>query len=116
MQQVMTNHLLTQKIFQEVAQKTDELYEMLLNIQESYNPWLPNANEEEEGRLNQLSVDSGVQPPSLFDHVIGLSPEEIENMSFSDLETTLVDSLVLPQPSSSPPWCAGYFLLENSIG
>ena len=102
--------------FQEVAQKTDELYEMLLNIQESYNPWLPNANEEEEGRLNQLSVDSGVQPPSLFDPLIGLSPEEIENMIFSDLETTLVDSLVLPQPSSSPPWCAGYFLLENSIG
>ena len=102
--------------FQEVAQKSSELYEMFLNLQESYNPWLPNASEEEEGRLNQLSVDSGVQPPSLFDHVIGLSPEELENMSFSDLETTLLDSLVPPQPSSSPPWCAGYFLLENSIG
>ena len=102
--------------FQEVAQKSSELYEMFLNLQESYNPWLPNANEEEEGRLNQLSVDSGVQPPSLLDQVIGLSPEELENISLSELETTLLDSLGPPQPSSSPPWCAGYFLLENSIG
>ena len=97
--------------FQEVAQKTDELYEMLLNIQESYNPWLPNANEEEEGRLNQSSNEDD----PLFDHLYSL--EEIENMSFRDLETTLVDSDVLPEPSS-PPWCAGYKrnFLENSIG
>ena len=102
--------------FHEVAQKSSELYEMVLNLQASYNPiWLPIASEEEEGRLNQLSVDSGVQPPSLLDQVIGLSPEELENISLSELETTLLDSLVPPQPSSSPPWCAGYFLVENSI-
>ena len=103
--------------FQEVAQKTDEFYEQLLNLQASVlarqaNPWLPNANEEEEGRLNQPSNEDD----PLFDHLIGYSLEEIENMSFRDLETTLVDSDVLPQPSSSPPWCAGYKLLENSIG
>ena len=76
---------------------------MLLNIQESIlarqaNPWLPNANEEEEGRLNQPSNEDD----PLFDHLIGYSLEEIENMSFRDLETTLVDSDVLPQPSSPP--------------
>ena len=102
--------------FQEVAQKTDELYEQLLNLQASVlarqaNPWLPNSNEEEEGRLNQCSNEDD----PLFDHLYSL--EEIENMSFRDLETTLVDSDVLPQPSS-PPWCAGYKrnFLENSIG
>ena len=60
-----------------------------------------NANGEEEGRLNQLSVDSGVQPPSLLDQVIGLSPEELENISLSELETTLLDSL--GPPSLHPP-------------
>ena len=105
--------------FHEVAQKSSELYELVLNLQESYNPiWLPIASEEEEGRLNQLSLDSGVQPPSLldqFDQVIALSPEALENISISELETTLVDPLWPPLPSSSPPWCAGYFLVENSI-
>ena len=105
--------------FHEVAQKSSELLELVLNLQESYNPvWLPIASEEEEGRLNQLSLDSGVQPPSLLDQldqVIGLSPEALENISLSELETTLVDPLWPPLPSSSPPWCAGYFLVENSI-
>ena len=103
-----------------MAQKTDELYEQLLNLQASVlarqaNPWLTNSYEEEEGRLNQCSNEDD----PLFDHLYSL--EEIENMSFRDLELTLVDSDVgadvLPQPSS-PPWCAGYKrnFLENSIG
>ena len=104
--------------FQEVALKTDEFYEQLLNLQASQlarqaNPWLSNSNEEEEGRLNQHSNEDD----PLFDHMIGYSLEEIENMSFRDLDLTIVDSDVLPQPSS-PPWCAGYKrnFLENSIG
>ena len=104
--------------FQEVAQKTDEFYEQLLNLQASVlarqsNPWLSNSNEEEEGRLNQHSNEDD----PLFDHMIGYSLEEIENMSFRDLDLTIVDSDVLPQPSS-PPWCAGYKrnFVENSIG
>ena len=94
--------------FHEVAQKSGDVLELVLNLQERYNPvWLPIASEEEEGILNQLSLDSGVQPPSLldqFDQVIALSPEALENISISELETTLVDPLWPPLPSSSPPW------------
>ena len=90
--------------FHEVAQKSGDVLEGILNLQERYDPvWLPIASEEEEGILDQ------------FDQVIALSPEALENISISELETTLVDPLWPPLPSSSPPWCAGYFLVENSI-
>ena len=105
--------------FHEVALKSGDVLEGILNYEERYNPvWGPIASEEEEGILNQLSLDSGVETPSLldqFDQVIALSPEALENISISELETTLVDPLWPPLPSSSPPWCAGYFLVENSI-
>ena len=105
--------------FHEVAQKSGDVLEGILNLQERYNPvWGPIASEEEEGILNQRSLDSGVETPSLLDQidqVIALSPEALENISISELETTLVDPLGPPLPSSSPPWCAGYFLVENSI-
>ena len=105
--------------FHEVAQKSGDVLEGILNLQERYNPvWGPIASEEEEGILNQLSLDSGVETPSLldqFDQVIALSPEALENISISELETTLVDPLWPPLPSSYPPWRAGSLLVENSI-
>ena len=75
--------------------------------------WLSNSNEEEEGRVNQ---DSNEDEP-LIDHMITYPLEHIENMDFRDLDITIVDSDVLPQPSS-PPWCSGYKrnFLEHSIG
>ena len=89
--------------FQEVALKTDEFYEQLLNLQSSQlarqsNPWLSNSNEEEEGRVNQHSNED--EP--LIDHMITYPLEQIENMDFRDLDITIVDSDVLPQHSSPP--------------
>ena len=101
-----------------MALKTDELYEQLLNLQSSQlarqsNPWLSNSNEEEEGRVNQHSNEDD----PLFDHMIGYSLEEIENMSFRDLDLTLVDSDVLPQLSSPPGFqVISVIFLEHSFG
>ena len=106
--------------FHEVALKSGDVLEGILNYEERYNPvWGPIASEEEEGILNQRSLDYGVENPSLsdqIDQVIALSPLALENISISELmETTLVDPLWPPLPSSSPPWCAGSLLVENSI-
>merc|ERR1712240_645935 len=107
--------------FQEVALKTNELMDQLLNFELSQVAkqsnqqlaWLSNSNEEEEGRVNQDSNDG--EP--LIDHLITYQLEQIENMDFRDLDITIVDSDVLTQ-HSSPPWCSGYKrnFLEHSFG
>ena len=75
--------------FQEVALKTNELMDQLLNFELSQVAkqslgsnqqlaWLSNSNEEEEGRVNQDSNDG--EP--LIDHLITYQLEQIENMDF----------------------------------
>ena len=105
--------------FHEVARKSSEYLEEILNLAEPYNiVWAP-SEEEEEGILNQPSLDYGVENTSIadqIDEVIALSPLALENISISELMgTTLEDPLVPPLSSSSPSWCAGSLLVENSI-
>ena len=110
--------------FQEVALKTNDLLDQLLNLELSQVAkqslgsnqqlaWLSNSNEEEEGRVNQDSNDG----ESLINQLITYQLEQIENMDFSSLDVPTVGSDVVAH-HSSPPWCPGYKrnFLEHSFG
>ena len=105
--------------FQEVALKSSDYFEDILSLVTTYNTIWASRKEQEDGILNQPSLDYGVENTSLIDLIdkeIASSPLPLENISISELmETTSEDPLVPPLSSSSPSWCAGSILVENSI-
>ena len=105
--------------FQELALKSSDYLEDILSLVTTYNTVWASRKEQEDGILNQPSLDYGVENTSLADLIdkeIASSPLPLENISISELmETTSEDPLVPPLSSSSPSWCAGSILVENSI-
>ena len=105
--------------FHEVARKSSEYLEDILSLVSTYNFVWASRKEQEEGILNQPSLDYGVENTSiadLIDEEIASSPLPLENISISELMgITLEDPLVPPLSSFSPSWCAGSLLVENSI-
>ena len=125
--------------FHQAARASSEYIEQLLNLikpsvevdspvedcqssdylEDIYNTVWASRIEQEDVILNQPSLDYGVENTSLADLIekeIASSPLPLENISISELMgNTLEDPLVPPLSSSSPSWCAGSLLVENSI-
>ena len=125
--------------FHQAARASSEYIEQLLNLikpsvevdspvedcqssdylEDIYSTLWTSRIEQEDVILNQPSLDYGVENTSLADLIekeIASSPLPLENISISELmETTSEDPLVPPLSSSSPSWCAGPILVENSI-
>ena len=77
--------------FHEVALKSSDYLEDILSLVSTYNTVWASRKEQEEGILNQPSLDYGVENTSIadqIDEVIALSPLALENISISELMGT----------------------------